>query len=515
MTGVKKMTPPKDKPKFTFGHAAKSFGHAAKFAGNVLDSTLWKAMGYDSFGTFYFDPIKDKQQFAASQLGKFSPEEQYQVYKQFLKSVTFDINLKSSMGGFDTYDKAIKTDREAFLKKTTLDKAGQNGIIGNFKNDDSLNKLKEKFNKLKNEAETLESSADYNPEGFCDLLTDELNKLKTETETALDAQLEANKASILQLKDADSKFKDDMFKALIESHTKASEALLKAINEDIKKVHTDKQNAIQRITYLARLYEHGSDDIKRHIKKLAEEAAPVVVISGGKPTKPDASAMLKNIDLNKISQWQTKSGLVIQTTGYDETENENGNQIKNANKFSITLPRRTPGFGLTADPLRGLTSFLTTGNFLYYHSMEDHVKADLMEIADRIKAGGFKGITMNVRHSDTNHAKFLAKKAYEACIESGFDPKNITIKINGVKQSLDYVAKTKDEEAKSGLYENRQGLIKKGEALSDEREKLFKTEYKNMRNELETLRKSAPASTPTESAYEELASVSELKTGKS
>jgi hypothetical protein len=82
----------------------------------------------------------------------------------------------------------------------------------------------------------------------------------------------------------------------------------------------------------------------------------------------------------------------------------------------------------------------------YYLDPRNNVEGDLMLMAQAVKACGYSSITMNVNFENTTVAQERAKQAYKACIDSGFDPEKIAIKVNGKLVKTDELFKDSPRE---------------------------------------------------------------------
>ncbi len=445
----------------------KTFVHRAKRLANFLDSTLWQLMGFDSSGKYRynFDPNAEKEQFQATRLGKFSPDKQHEDSAKFMGSYKIHVNLKA-LDSLEIYKKAMEKDFTAFIDKADINEASWKILEAAYKADNIMQPIAAKFTQVKEDFTKNNQSPDFTTLGLHALLIGQLVELKTETKKALEAQFICDKDLIKGItlpNTSDRKmhtFKQDMEKALTESYEKHSKALEQSMNDNIKAMHLSAQHERDRINELARMYTHGPASLKKQIQDLIdaeEHKLPAITVVGSGSKAPDTAevtaAMLKHIDLDDIKQWETETGRIIKISDY--VKNEDGTNTKRANKFSIEFPNRITGF-------------------MYYNSLEDNLKVDMMSLASAVKSRGFQSITMNITpHRNPDTQKLQIKLAYDACIENGFDPKKITIKVGGKKQNLDDIEKTKDEEAKAGLYANTGGIIQQGKILSETRAYLF------------------------------------------
>jgi len=82
-------------------------------------------------------------------------------------------------------------------------------------------------------------------------------------------------------------------------------------------------------------------------------------------------------------------------------------------------------------------------NPLYYLDWRQNEKADMLLIAQGIRASGFEKIKMSVQFEDKEVAMAKARQSFAACIETGFPPENITIDVNGESMKVDDLFKEK------------------------------------------------------------------------
>ena len=446
-----------------FGHAGKS---GLKLGYNLLLSPLGQAMGFETTRKYYneFDPTTDR--FAATKLAKFSPQQQHHNTEQYKNSYKLHVNLKA-LDSLETYKRAMHKDFSAFIANADITEANKT-LLWEKLPEIPMRKLTDKFDRFREDFNTKNKSLAFTTLGVHAWSIDQLEELKNDTKVALKNRFDKQINSIDQFNLGGEtprkidKFKQDWRKALTESYEKESKALEESMTDNIKAMHLSAQHERDRINELARMYTHGPESVKLMIKKLIDEEKlklGTTTVTGGdyQATDPnDTTALLKHIDLDMIRHWETGTGLTIHdTTNYDK-EDEKGEKRQRANKFSIEFPNRITGF-------------------MYYNSLEHNLKVDMMSLASAVKSRGFQSITMNITpHRDPDTQKLQIKLAYDACIENGFDPKKITIKVGGKVQNLDDIEKTKDDEAKAGSYTNKDGIQKKGENISETRDHLFK-----------------------------------------
>lgn len=423
----------------TLGHVGIHTYRAGKTGFNVLNTLAGSPLETSYYN---LDSMGDRAR--TTRLGRFDVKMQGEYYQKFMKATKLPVNL-DSMKSAETYQATRGANFEKFysgLKQMDRTKLAEASTTGS----ENTHKIGAKFQRMRTELAT--QSSDFNAL----LYIDELYQLKREVKEDLRVQLIADLKCVETLlidEDAKKKLKEEMTTA----HNNAAETFEDALTSDLKKLHEAAQHERDRIVHIARLYQYGPASTKRAIELLTKSGAPgaTVIATGDKSAPQFASIDLDKLRLNPDNRYDPRFGFRTMTGVSIVATAKNSDERYNT--FHMQLPRRHPSLlSFRDDPLGGATSWLTTGDFMYYHSLEDNVKSDMMELAERVKAGGFKAITMDITHDDPKHARFLAQKAYAACLETGFDPKNVTININGVKQSLSDIAKKGDEEARKGLH---------------------------------------------------------------
>ncbi len=198
----------------------------------------------------------------------------------------------------------------------------------------------------------------------------------------------------------------EMLSTLESAQTKELEEFDKSMDEPITNMHTAAQKERDRVTFLATIYNNNEAMKKKidelYLANLKKEGAHAE-ISLGQEGK-NFRARFKGIDIKDLP-------LITTVTGKEIKQSPPGS-------FYIDLPHRW----LFAN---------------YYHSSNAKLEADMMTLAAAIRASGHSKITMTVDHKDPDHALELGRKAYEACLETGFEGKNITIKVNGKQMKPD------------------------------------------------------------------------------
>ena len=243
--------------------------------------------------------------------------------------------------------------------------------------------------------------------------------------------------------------KKEMLSELKASQKKELEAFDKSINYDslIPMHDTAAAEAIRadnmRIAVLARMYENGSEKTK----KMMNDRAAQLALNAQKPDKKaditvnanSTSAKFTGMKLTDFAELESITGRKVKVDPIGK--DKNGNDIA---RFSIDLPNRI----LRAD---------------WYNSSHDNLKAEMKGIVDDVKTTNCTSIIMRLDHDDPEQAKKLARAAYEACIEGGFDPKDIELVVNGKKM-------TPDDAFAGGYSKQLQAANKKGEVYTQKTE---------------------------------------------
>lgn len=199
-------------------------------------------------------------------------------------------------------------------------------------------------------------------------------------------------------------FMQESIETLKKSHENQIKAVENTFNSSVTKLSQDAQKERDRITLFAML-----DKNNKNMKKIFDELALKIAenngtcsISIGKGSITDSSERFKGISLKDISErLETATGKKIH---YDNA----------SGSISMQMPNRyfSP---------------------LYYRGGRNRLQADLMTMAQFVKAEGNNAIIMSLTHSDKEHGMLLAREAYTACRNAGFDTSNISINLNGEK----------------------------------------------------------------------------------
>lgn len=180
---------------------------------------------------------------------------------------------------------------------------------------------------------------------------------------------------------------EDIKATVIKSQKEQLSTFEETLNEPIKKMFSASK---ERVAFLAMI-----NQIEANRAKILALTATKGEIATRQTTTADAnSAYYKNVDLKQLDE-------IITITGNKVTKS--GEQ-----SYSLALPNRL------LSPL-------------YYANNKHNVKRDIMMLPLALKARGFDTVTMRIQHPNKEYEKELARTAYEACREAGYDPKDITI----------------------------------------------------------------------------------------
>ncbi|KTC84866.1 hypothetical protein [Legionella brunensis] len=457
----------------------------------------------------------------------FSQEKQEEFYKHFLKSVNLEKGL-SGTEGFKTYEENRFRQLDDFLgfkeqvsggkdkdgkDKDPVEKSLLEGPYWDKlrnKNDahtaavkrDVSNALKDTNDVLKNakerfdkdvaliNAELKKNPLEIDPRRLPGLLhaikSEALEAVKThhektkaEMETLLNNSSGDNPPGIkdelmasMELTDPAQyeKVKKEMLDCLEKSNEKQFKQFEDNFNQSIKDIVTESNKEKQRIAVVAAARTlQGKEfiELQNEINRLAKEnnaqapRGPLHVTRN----KDTGSTNIRGVNPLDFEKWKT-------ITGRDVTINKDGS-------LQMTLPK----WGLG-----------------YYNSRHQNVDYDFQSMAELARACGHEEITIDVTYDskldkDGKEADEYGRRMYEACINAGFEPEKITVKVNGVERKLTDVV---DKEGKKapGLFDGEPERLQKtrniAKALKEEREKDLKepepTDLAKFKDELNTLR---------------------------
>jgi hypothetical protein len=277
-----------------------------------------------------------------------------------------------------------------------------------------------------------------------------------------------------------SQVKSDMLAALNQSNSTQLKEFEKSFNNSITDMQCLIQRERDRITYLAAMRKTDDKQFRDAINQLAQKnkhPSLTGVTLTGNPKTGDMS--LRGVRVEDLSVLKTITGRDI----YMKKDPLHPND-PTKNIYEMELP----GWG-----------------FGYYNSRHQKVDYDLQSLAEAVRACGHEKITMGVDYNGAEDAEEYGRRMYEACINAGFDPKNITIKVNGEERKLEKTSKDGKEVPGlfTGLHLRLKAAHETAEKLQVERENLAKQptgsdlpSYKAKLQELRARPAPAPAPAP-------------------
>lgn len=431
----------------------------------------------------------------------FSPEDLEQISNQFypdgyipttennqeylesvgLKDATF------SAEAFDTYDKGrikdiegfktAKTSSEELIHEKLLENKGpeslavQTALKGiftpptalelapkNYKASiDAFKKLAEEIPKKYHPKDLQPMLKDITDKGKADIEALQKNEIKSLVAQFEDDAFRKNLMTALKLSNEKQleDIKTNLLTELKASHTKQLEEFNKSAEESSKNLlkaeEKHMEDFLQHII-LIRLYKE-SPEMRDKIKALAKNSTSLTTVEvSGNDDNNDTHMMqnISSVSLKQLDFIKHHHGGTI-TTG----ENPDGSR-----KYTLEMGKRIL-------------------NPRYY--LLDHDKKDMLLMAESVRASGASSIMMTVKFSKQETADKRARNAYEACINSGFPPEKIKIKmvVNGKELILSSLPDKDDKEGntiQSVLYREKpdefQNLQKSSAEIRGKLEKL-------------------------------------------
>lgn len=382
--------------------------------------------------------------YQSTTLDKLSPEDNARRITAYRTSLGFDAANLPGEGVFDQYVGAHSHSADDFAKVAVaggtfaekLKAAGANAIPLQTSIANALALTPETI-KAQNEYKTRmgwvdKAIKDTNSEFYAGNMVSFLHKSVSNAKKAISTQHAAEKTALEALFktptfDNDlntalggalstaelSNVKKDMLASLQESQKNDLTEFNKGTDKPLTQMHTAAKLERNRVNELARLSEQ-SENMKKEIERAYQQNRQkgTANLTIGQQ-KNGRAASLKGVKITDLRFIESITGLIItpSKTGTDK----NG---KDTYSFSMQLPHRY----LRAD---------------YYLSSHNKIKADMLSMVGAVKAAGYSAVTLRLDHPDSEHAMKLARAAYEAAIELGFDTKDITLIVNGEKTSAD------------------------------------------------------------------------------
>ncbi len=184
--------------------------------------------------------------------------------------------------------------------------------------------------------------------------------------------------------------KDDMMSSLKKSQAQQLDAFEKSVNGPLTKMLDQSKT---RVAFLAMAYRN--DKNRAAIDGLRLAKGNLTTTAGSASTAN--SDRFKDVKIEDLKQIMTASGRELTSTG--------------EHSYALSLPNRL----LRPD---------------FYASSSNNRKEAIMMMPLALKAQGCDTVTMTINHPNKDYAKELAREAYEACREAGFETKDIKIVMN-------------------------------------------------------------------------------------
>lgn len=202
---------------------------------------------------------------------------------------------------------------------------------------------------------------------------------------------------------------------LAQQHQKQLDQYHSAVTHSMNSLHNAARLEIQRYLFEASLYKNS-----KNMRKQFEELAALPRSKNASTTltmqEQDGKVhyLLSSVDFNSLKYLKRDSGERIE-------KSEDGVYTLNMG-YKIFNPR-------------------------YYLLNRD--RTDLVLLANAIKLSGCEAITMNLQYANPEVAKKRAQDAFRACIEAGFDPSKITLRVNNDLMTYKGLEKATEKEEKS------------------------------------------------------------------
>ena len=219
---------------------------------------------------------------------------------------------------------------------------------------------------------------------------------------------------------------DDVKKSLItalkKEHTEQLKTFEGAVNADITNAHKTYDARLNEIAYLARM---NREDPQRFLNKVGDL---------GRKLRKDG---YMQAEINKNANKQSLNELPTISSGPANTQDKRFRGLKPEDMVQLETEtgRKIQKSKLSKDEtvftieLPGLAWYKS---FTNWYSEAD-AKKDIHGLIAIVRGSGFTTIDLTIEQNDEKLANTLAREAYRAALEAGFDPDDIsiTLKING------------------------------------------------------------------------------------
>ncbi|MBI2786507.1 MAG: hypothetical protein HYX60_09500 [Legionella longbeachae] len=385
-------------------------------------------------------PTKRQQLFnllnSQAYLKQFSPEAKQTILDEYHDSIglaedltfgatAFEDHAKKRINGLDGFKKQMGPE-----KTDTLDKL--------LKGDDpevkkevrtTLNELfkAQPFyeNAKINYAETIEAFKDKVkevPEKYTvEDIRSELNRVQGSAKNAIKAQQKMEKTNLNKLFD-DESFMEKFKEALGNTD---SDQVKKDLIAELNKSHEEQLAAFEKTAAenITHLDQAAAKEMERLILSFQLDRIAEQLTGSNKDLmeKEIERAREENLKKRKITREDENTEAFVNTR--DGT-------ISTLNPDDLNFIISLTGQKINHDKANGLWTVNLSNRIaspFYYASFQSCPKTDMLTMAQLVRASGFERITMIVNFDDESTRKQRAREAYEACLESGFEPDKIKL----------------------------------------------------------------------------------------
>ncbi|KTC65566.1 coiled coil domain-containing protein [Legionella adelaidensis] len=361
-------------------------------------------------------PFRAARYGGATNLNDFAPDLKEYCHSMKLKAApseettaAFDMYLANRLNSVDKFSdlKVAGTPLTEKFKDHPDILADLNATLGTLT--DNTKDAQRSYNKkLKDINTTFENDEPYSPQRFTDsfasrrgtasaaITAQQKKDLERLEEKFQDPAFKA-KLTAAGMSEGDiTKLKDEMKAKLVESHKKEKEAFDKTTTDTLNKWTTDQQFETARLSWLLNQYKNNQamrEQIDAIVaKKIREQGENELSVQ-----ITDKAAIFKDIKPSDIANITTVTGKPL---------------TKTAKGYELEMPNLWLSHA-------------------YYQGSLNRMRADMRSLVGAIRAQGYSGIKLSFDHKDPDHAYKIAREAYAACREEGFEPNKIKMVING------------------------------------------------------------------------------------
>ena len=207
------------------------------------------------------------------------------------------------------------------------------------------------------------------------------------------------------------------------SHTAQLAEFEKSATASVTALHTAAASEMSQLLFIANLRKNNVE----MQQKIAELAALKRQQAGFDPLNTTVTVGIDKDQISLAGITVADLGTITSITGKEIRQDGKGN-------FSMTME----GYSI-ASPLSSL-KYLA-----YSQDPRQNVKADMLLMAQAVKACGYDKITMNVNFENPTVANTRARQTYEAAILAGFPKDKIVIMVNGKEMKHEDIFKDHPE----------------------------------------------------------------------